>query len=430
MTVTSYDIAFIFSEIFTLYSVKIFFDIFFKPKKGYTLFTVGAYAVYFIGMVLIRFFPNVPFVNLISSIAFLFLITLCCDAPMRKRIFAVLECYLIMFASEIVVVAVTKSANIGLLEKYEYSNIVGLFISRMIIFLTVLLISKIADMRKNQKMPWQLYLSSLAVPIFTVLIEILFTTTSGATAKLVVLSVIMLFLINMVIFFLLSSLSKFYERSLNSAYIEHERSYFKNQCELMQKSAENLRSFKHDISNHFAVIESMIENENYTEAAEYLKKLIESKKAANIVYSDTGNVAVDSIINYKLCNAAMSDIEVTTEMTIPNNLSVEAMDLSTILTNLLDNSIQALKKINTNRRLNIKMTYTKGILLIDIRNTYDGIVRYENGELVTTKEEKEEHGYGMRNVEAVVRKYNGLCKITHDERIFSTKVLLYVNELI
>ena len=230
------------------------------------------------------------------------------------------------------------------------------------------------------------------------------------------------------VFFLLNALSKFYEQSLEAAYIEQERTYYKNQCGIMQSATEDMRSFKHDISNHFSVLSNLLKNSNNKKASDYLDELISSEKTSATIYSDTGNIAVDSIINYKLCNAPMNNIDVNTDIIIPNELPIETMDLSTILTNLLDNSIQALKKINDNRKLDIKMTYTKGVLLIGIRNTYNGIVKYNNGELMTTKENDNEHGYGMKNVNEAVQKYDGICEISHDEHYFESKVLLYANK--
>ncbi len=63
-----------------------------------------------------------------------------------------------------------------------------------------------------------------------------------------------------------------------------------------------------------------------------------------------------------------------------------------------------------------------------IQNTYNGIVKYENGELITTKENSDEHGYGMRNVKTAAAKYDGVCQITHDDNIFQSEVLLYMDK--
>lgn len=429
MTISTYDIAYLFSEIFTLYSIKIFYDIFFHIKKGFAYLTMGAYTAYFIGTVALHFFVSIPFINLIANIILLFVISLCYKSTIRKKIIAVSECYIIMFVSEILISALTKSAYIEPLRKYEYENIFGLFLSRMMIFFIVLLIGKVIDMRKNKEQPCWLCLTSLTVPILTVSIEMIFITTSGTTTKLVVVSMILLFAVNIMVFFLFNSLSTFYERSLNLIKSEQEREYYHNQCVLMQKATEDIRSFQHDISNHFMIIEDLLKNKKEKVAFSYIIELINSEKTVPVVYSDTGNIAVDSIINYKLCKAVLNNIDITVDIIIPNELPVEIMDLSTILTNLLDNALQALQKLKDNKKLNIKMTYKKGVLLMRIQNTYNGIVKYENGELITTKENHDQYGYGMKNVETAAAKYDGICQVTHDENIFQSEVLLYMDKI-
>jgi sensor histidine kinase YesM len=114
------------------------------------------------------------------------------------------------------------------------------------------------------------------------------------------------------------------------------------------------------------------------------------------------------------------------DIIVPTEISVEIMDLSTILANLLDNALQALEKVKENKQLSVNIKYRKGVLLICISNTYNGIVKFENGEIITTKEKPREHGYGLRNVEAVAQKYDGVCNFTHDNTIFKADVLLYV----
>ena len=102
------------------------------------------------------------------------------------------------------------------------------------------------------------------------------------------------------------------------------------------------------------------------------------------------------------------------------------MDISTILANLLDNAASALSRVKNDKQLKIKIVYKKGMLVISITNSYNGIVLYENGEIVTTKKNKDRHGKGLSNVRKAVEKYNGLLKFTHDENAFTSKVLLYL----
>ena len=102
------------------------------------------------------------------------------------------------------------------------------------------------------------------------------------------------------------------------------------------------------------------------------------------------------------------------------------MDISTILSNLLDNADSALSKVENGKQLKIRIVYKKGMLIISIENSYNGIVLYENGEIVTTKKNRDRHGKGLSNVRKAVEKYNGLLKFTHDNNIFTAEVLLYL----
>lgn len=426
MQISFYDVVYLFSELFTLYSIKLFYDIFFQIRKGCKGWVIGSYTLYFLGVALLHFFVSIPFVNLISNIFMLSCIALCYESTFRKKIVAVFEIYLIMFAVELFVSALTQSAYIQPFQKYEYENELGLFLSRMGIFLIILLISHLVDLKNKKDLPMWLCLASLTVPILTVSIEMIFITTSGTTKRLVVTSMILLFAVNIVVFFLYNSLSTAYERSMKATAGEREREYYQNQCLLMQEAAEDVRAFRHDIVNHLNVIENLLQSGKTKEASEYILELAHSEKTISAIYANTGNIAIDSIVNYKLCNAVLHDIAVSAELLVPTELSMEIIDLSTILTNLLDNALQALQQLSENKKLFIKIIYRKGVLLIRIQNTYNGTTKYANGRLITTKENTRAHGYGMRNIENVVQKYDGACRFHHDAMVFQAEVLLYM----
>lgn len=71
------------------------------------------------------------------------------------------------------------------------------------------------------------------------------------------------------------------------------------------------------------------------------------------------------------------------------------------------------------------MRYSKGILFIKVSNPYKTIIK-EKGNIITTKEDKINHGFGLTSVGEVVEKYNGTVKIETDENIFTITVALYM----
>jgi len=72
--------------------------------------------------------------------------------------------------------------------------------------------------------------------------------------------------------------------------------------------------------------------------------LIQKEEKKSVLYSTSGNIVVDSIINYKLRSISDWNVAVTVDIVIPTELPIEIVDLSTILTNLLDNAVQALQR--------------------------------------------------------------------------------------
>ena len=326
-----------------------------------------------------------------------------------------------------IVSVVTKNAYIEPLQKYEYENEIGIFLSRMVIFWVVLLLGYFSHHRNEQKiLPiWTMFVSP-CIPILTIGVELLFTTVSGVTAQSVTVSMILLFIINIVVFFLYESLSIAYARAAKATAAEQEKNYYQNQCQLMQNAVEDTRRFHHDISNHFSIVEAFLEDHKTNEASQYLQELIQKEEKKSVLYSTSGNIVVDSIINYKLRSVSDWNVAVTVDIVIPTELPIEIVDLSTILTNLLDNAVQALQKTDGKRELKIAMTYRKGMLFVAVKNTYPGKVHYENGEIVTTKEDTESHGYGLKNVESAAEKYDGICQLHHNDVYFDAEVALYL----
>jgi sensor histidine kinase regulating citrate/malate metabolism len=80
---------------------------------------------------------------------------------------------------------------------------------------------------------------------------------------------------------------------MKSTIIEQEREYYHNQCLLMQEAAEKVRAFQHDMSNHFSVIDNLLQNGNDDKVSEYVHSLISRENSIPVAYSKTGNIAID-----------------------------------------------------------------------------------------------------------------------------------------
>ncbi|MCL2426740.1 MAG: ATP-binding protein, partial [Oscillospiraceae bacterium] len=152
----------------------------------------------------------------------------------------------------------------------------------------------------------------------------------------------------------------------------------------------------------------------------------------NEIYSDTGNIAFDSIINFKIKDVVANHINFRLNIFIPPVLNIEVADVVTILGNLLDNAFEAVANVE-DKVINLGVEVNKGILFIKLENTFDGVVNYADGKsgtkTITSRKEGEGHGYGLRNIQKSIEKYDGQMDISHEASVFLVNILMYVEDI-
>ena len=95
------------------------------------------------------------------------------------------------------------------------------------------------------------------------------------------------------------------------------------------------------------------------------------------------------------------NVHLKCSITIPKDLKINVFDLNIILGNLLNNAIEAIEKAER-KYFFINIYFEKNILFIHIENTYDGNIIKEKETLMTTKEEKQLHGLGLKSVSSIL----------------------------
>jgi sensor histidine kinase YesM len=279
--------------------------------------------------------------------------------------------------------------------------------------------------RNNKPVSGVLWLSSFAIPLSSIFIAVIVLNSTNTSQTAITIFVILIFAINLLTFYLHDSLSSAYSDKLKFRLYEQEKDYYYNQCELMAKTIEETKSYKHDIKNHLSTANNYIKSSNFKEASEYLSKLI-GEVDNNAIYSETGNIAFDSIINYKLRNANDNYIDVKVKVILPSNLNIDVVDVITIMGNLLDNAVNATMKTEQ-KSISLNLYYDKGRVFIKIENTYNGEIKLNDNEIVSLSSNPE-HGYGLKNVKKSVDKYNGLLDISYTDILFTVDVLLYIKQ--
>ena len=207
------------------------------------------------------------------------------------------------------------------------------------------------------------------------------------------------------------------------------------QDEEIRNLHESMRSIKHDMKNHLMVTLSYLNDGNDAAAREYVSQII-SKLNSIHSYIETGNSLLNHILNEKFSLARNKGIDVKAEVENLSFENMESMDFSALLSNMLDNAIEACVAIDNvldvkavgdaeehsdgrKPEMKIKIAQAKGYETIVVKNRISESVLEKNPELKTTKSEKNEHGRGVPQIKAIVEKYEGMCDFFEEDEFFT-----------
>lgn len=145
------------------------------------------------------------------------------------------------------------------------------------------------------------------------------------------------------------------------------------------------------------------------------------------VVANTGNIVIDSLAGYWRKIAEKEGIEFQTDLKIPMKMPFKGADVSLILGNLLENAVEAARKVEDERYIRIKLKYDRKNLLISVENSYTGeLIKTKGGELKTTKKDADNHGIGLASVQRTARKYHGSVAVDSTvSKCFIVRVVLY-----
>lgn len=180
-----------------------------------------------------------------------------------------------------------------------------------------------------------------------------------------------------------------------------------------------MRGWRHDYRHHIQTMKVHIANGEYVETEKYLDMLDNDLTNVETVIK-TGNKMADAILNSKLSLAVQKNINVKAEAKIPVSLTVSELDLCIVISNLLDNAIDACMELPEEKRLiRIYMEMKGSYLYMSVSNAASG---EKKKNFKTSKGEG--HGIGLVRVDKIIEKYSGYLTRASEDEAFTTEVLL------
>ncbi|MCM1560806.1 MAG: GHKL domain-containing protein [Butyrivibrio sp.] len=360
--------------------------------------------------------------NMAATLAGFFLvIRIIYSDSLKSVLFAVFFIYLTGMGTETLLLFLIRYSGWLLNEK---TKPVYAIISRIISFCIIKVVSLLVKKRRNAELNFRDWLEVFIVPVGSiwVLLTLMEVEPFSEQAGSLV-AVFIILLINIVTYYLYDRSKEAEEKRIREKVLEKQCEYYIRQNRESQKWWEELRNFRHDIKQRYLLEKILIDTGNYSELERYCNESLELVTKGRLAVN-TGNLYIDSIINYKAESAAQLGIEFEVKASVPSDGELNAEDLSICLGNLLDNAIEAAAGVREEKTVRVILRADKCNLFIKVTNPYK-MLNKESGEYLSHKADSGDHGLGLMIVRQITDKYKGQIIIKDENGEFDIEVLLF-----
>lgn len=180
-----------------------------------------------------------------------------------------------------------------------------------------------------------------------------------------------------------------------------------------QTRYEQTKAFRHDVKNHLSVLNGFLTNGKPEEARSYLQSMQAASSSLSFP-CHTGNAVADILLNEKLSLAKANGIAADVSLILPESCAIDDFDLCVILSNALDNAVNACRTLDGDTKIQISGEKQGDFYMLEFKNTCP------EGSLPPA-------GTGLSNIRTIAEKYHGAMLTEKTDREFSLNVLLNIS---
>jgi len=213
--------------------------------------------------------------------------------------------------------------------------------------------------------------------------------------------------------------------ALLSMQLENQVEYYRKINEIYNE----FRSFRHDFGNHMICLRSLIADEKNEEALDYLAEMATLSRPTKENF-DTGNIIVDALLDDKNEKANQYNTHIEFSGFVPT-MGITNADLCTIISNAVDNAIEACAKDeeNSEKTINIESDFRCGYFFFRVVNPmFEKVEIKSRGRIESSKKDKSLHGYGLANIMKTADKYSGKADISAENSVFTLYIELMLDQ--
>lgn len=397
----------------------------FSKKRTALVVGISFFALAILSCILLLFFDSAGFLKIVlSGLLFSAWIILCYEASWQKAIFAVLFWLAYLGIGDVGIAAftsaVTGRSQLELMSD-PYSYYFLCFSSKTveilgIVILRIWLKAHFANTRITVSDWLRVIFFPTAMLAVSAFLSRIYYNAPEMAGELTACDAIVL-LVDFVSVFLMNYLERQQEISRDNIILRQSMKTQLDNVEAWRKAYDGQRKQTHDFQNQLLVIHGLVQQQApHEEVLRYIEQLQHIEPPSAMLVK-TRRTAVDIIINQKYAIAESCNIRFVTQLDDLSGFPLPDDALITILSNLIDNAIEACEKIreDQDRWISLKMRVEPSASFLYIENSTDSPVKIQDNRVITTKGNAAEHGYGLQNIFAVLEQFSSIYLLEYHE---------------
>lgn len=348
---------------------------------------------------------------------------------LRKIIAAVVARELTTFVNTAVLFGCSlllQESVASFIQQQDIARIATVLLTKILYFFVGKILNGLLFERKNL-VNWQWIVIGCSLVFSTVAGKTLITLSRDFPGiqmqeqKLMLLCVSCIWLMCLIMYFVVQQMSKDNQTKLEYELMKEKEKYSKESMEIIKRSNEELREFKHDLKNYLLPLQEAMETMPQSEMAKVWEKINQKIEDVQILIQ-TGNSYVDSMINTKITLARSEKVDV--KCTILSKMEgIDDLEFCSVFGNLMDNAIEAERKVIEKKEIIIFVEEKMGYLRLEIQNKIEKSVLNENSSLNTTKKDTSSHGIGHKSIKRTMQKVGGALKYYETGDLFCAEAV-------
>ncbi len=376
------------------------------------------------------FLCQIPIIKLITVIVSMIIVTVIVFKTTIKKSILLNLAFSGLYTSVELIAMLFLERILGVNGFSEITDENGAFIAELlcqfVVLIIVIFLNVVTKKNTLSSMDFKGWIIFALFPLFTLttIIVLIYGVERQQIGemfdKLIVLATGLLTL-NILLFLLLDNVIRRENELRQKELLIEQAEHLNHMYHSLSDEREKQKARSHDYLNHLNVMLMLASEGRFDDEIRYIKEQI-GKETHSVDIIDTGNTLINAVLNIKYTEAKESNIAIPIIADNLSDVSISDSDLVTILTNILDNAIEAVMKCSE-KKIVFKIIRDNDMLIVDSMNPYMGQLPNED-EIVSTKADKKNHGYGLANIRKTVAANNGSCFIETENSIFHITIAI------